>query len=166
MDKGTVGLSFDVTVEEHRHRVPLATIKYVMSYLRLLIKLTLCLAPPLSAIEATVANPVVADLPSQVKDPAKIIQSELEMLDHLIRATQQSLENQKALRVLIQQYRDIQKAYLKTEDEEQLYRLVKAADRVLKTIEANHLTQTFDSTFLSELKLFSQFAAKCGVPKP
>lgn len=102
-----------------------------------------------------------------VKDPANLINHEISRLDNLIQATQQSLEGQKRLRDCIVEYQRIQNLYLQnTNDNELLFQMVKSAYRTLSSIKENHLTQTFDIEFISELTMLSQIATKRGIPKP
>jgi hypothetical protein len=44
--------------------------------------------------------------------------------------------------------------------------MIKSAYATLNTIKENHLEQTFDPDFISELTIISQVAKKRGVPKP
>jgi hypothetical protein len=114
----------------------------------------------------SVENPTLPNL-SYIKDPAELLNNEIERLDTLIQATQQSLENQKALRASIVEYQKIQNLYLQnTQDNELLFHLIKNAHYLLESIKENHLLHTFDSDFLSELTLLSQAANKRGMPKP
>lgn len=104
---------------------------------------------------------------AQIKDPTALIGNELARLDSLIQATQQSLESQKKLRERIVEYQRIQDAHFQHPgDNEVLFRMVKCAYQTLKIIEENHLEQTFDPDFISELTILSQVATKRGIPKP
>ncbi len=106
-------------------------------------------------------------LPSPIKDPAALLDNQIAGLDTLIQATQQSLEGQKQLRTLIVEYKNIQTAYLKRmQDNDLLLTLVKSAHRTLKAIKENHLLPDFDPEFIDELTVLSQAATKRGVPKP
>lgn len=99
-------------------------------------------------------------------EPALVAAKELERLDRLIVITEQNLENQKALRQLFVDYQQKQMNYLQnTQDKEITLQMVKSAHRLLESIKANHLIQTFDTEFISQLTFFSQFATKRGVPK-
>jgi len=114
----------------------------------------------------TLATTFAADHP-HITNPADLASDELSMLDHLIGATEQSLQNERQLRQLIINYQELQEKYLhNTQDTEQLFQLVKTAHHVLNNIEENHLTHLFSSEFINELKLLSQIAKKRGVPKP
>jgi len=119
-----------------------------------------------SIIQAeTPPMPVKIDQPhADSLDPTD---KQLIMLDNLIAVTQENLNNQKALKQMIQDYQKLQYLYLQNpKDNEVLYHMVKAAHHLLEGIKANHLTQTFDKDFLSELTLFSNVANKRGIPKP
>lgn len=110
---------------------------------------------------------VHADLPNTIKDPAALIGDEIARLDTLIQATEQSLEGQKKLRLLIVEYQKLQDLYLKnTKDNDLLLKVVKSAHRVLQSIKENNLMQTFDPDFIDELTILSQPASKRGIPKP
>lgn len=113
------------------------------------------------------AHSSAVDASVLLADPDSVITNELAMLDTLIVATQQSLEQQKVLRDLITKYLDTQEAFLEdSENKELLYRTVKLAHRVSESIKENHLIHNFDAAFLSELNLLSQVAVKYGEPKP
>lgn len=114
------------------------------------------------------AVPCMGQIPiPSVKDPAALLGTELGRLDMLILATQQSLESQRKLREQIAEYQKIQEYYLKhSQDNEVLFRMIKSAHMTLNTIKENHLEQTFDPDFISELTIISQVAKKRGVPKP
>lgn len=108
-----------------------------------------------------------ADIPTSIKDPAALIGDEIARLDTLIQATEQSLEGQKKLRLLIVEYQKVQDIYLKnTKDNDLLFKVVKSAHRVLQSIKENNLLHTFDSEFIDELTILSQPATKRGIPKP
>lgn len=102
-----------------------------------------------------------------VKDPNALIGNELSRLNHLIQATQKSLEGQKQLREKIIEYQKIQESYLlHPKDNEILFRMIKSAYGTLQSIQDNHLEHAFDPDFMSELKVLAQVASKRGVPKP
>lgn len=92
---------------------------------------------------------------------------ELFSLDNLIVFTQKSLEQQKMLREQIKNYQEMQEAYIKSpNNNELLLQIAKTAHRLLQGINDSHLEHLFSSDFLSELKLFGHVAAKQGVPRP
>lgn len=118
-------------------------------------------------LAATAVLQAAADAPYSIKDPAALIGNEIARLDTLIKATEQSLEGQKQLRLQILEYQKIQEQYLKNpNDNDLLLKLVKSAYRTLQTIKNNHLMQTFDSDFIDELTVLSQPATKRVIPKP
>ena len=93
--------------------------------------------------------------------------NELDTLNELIAATQRSLGIQIELREKILRYQELQRLSMENEDNfEQLYRLAKSAHIILETIKEQHLLQTFDAAFISELTLVSKPAAKRGIPRP
>ncbi len=114
--------------------------------------------------EATL-KPITNDLP-KMRSMDEIVSSELSRLDNLIVMTQQNLQNQLALRTLLEQYQQIQAQHLQNDqDIEILFKLVKMAQRLFESIKQNHLTHLFEQDFLSELALFSQIANKRGIPR-
>lgn len=116
-----------------------------------------CLAAPASSPAAL----------ASIKDPAALISNEINRLDTLIQATQQSLDGQKKLRAHIVEYQKIQDLFITNpNDNDVLLRMVKSAYRTLEAIKENHLTQNFDPDFIDELTVLSQAASKRGVPKP
>lgn len=135
-----------------------------MLLLKKLALFALCAAP--YAVHALPPPPPASSV-APIKDPAALIGNELARLDTLIQATQQSLENQRKLREHIVEYQKIQDAYMLHPDENEiLFRMIKSAYRTLTAIKENHLVQTFDPDFISELTILAQVATKRGVPKP
>lgn len=99
-------------------------------------------------------------------EPALVVAKELQRLNNLIAITEKNLENQNALKELFLDYQQQQIHYLQdTQNKELTLKMVKSAHRLLESIQANHLIQTFDTEFMSQLTFFSQFATKRGVPK-
>lgn len=95
------------------------------------------------------------------------IDQELGSLNHLIDATQTSLNDQKKLRLLMMDYQKAHERYLKDPDnKDTLLVLVQVAHRLFQSIKDNHLTQTFSQDFLNDLAVFSQIAQKRGIPRP
>lgn len=95
------------------------------------------------------------------------IHEELDSLNHLVEATQASLDAQKKLRILLVDYGKVHENYLKNPDnKEAMFALVKSAHKLFQCIKDNHLTQTFSQDFLNDLAVFSQVAQKRGVPGP
>jgi hypothetical protein len=100
-------------------------------------------------------------------EPTVVVKNELKRLDQLIFVTEMNLEQQKALRELFLYYQDRQSSYLQNpQDKESTLHMVRAAYQLLEAIKANHLLQTFDTEFISQLTFFSQFATKQGIPSP
>jgi hypothetical protein len=92
---------------------------------------------------------------------------DLVLLENLIGATEKHLQEQKELREQAHEYLALRADYLKNDqDKELLFKVAKKAYRVLDLIKENHLEQTFETSFLSELTLFAKFANKGGIPKP
>lgn len=111
-------------------------------------------------------TPTRPRLPELVES-SNTIEYQLKVLDQIIETTQKSLEGQHSLKNLIIEYQTLQQQYLKNDqDREMLFRMVKTAHHVLEGIKENHLLHLFHGDFLSELTLFSQIAAKKGIPKP
>lgn len=112
------------------------------------------------------AAPSTNDLPPKEKQKEQT-SNELTRLNNLIQVTAKNLEKQKSLLIMVQEYQVLQDKYLRnSDDNDQLFRLVKAAHRLSETIKENNLSQTFSSDFMSELNMFSQIAQKRGIPKP
>lgn len=108
-----------------------------------------------------------ADIPTPIKDPSTLIGDEICRLDHLIQATEQSLDGQKKLRMLIVEYQKLQDQYLKnTKDNDLLLKIIRSANRVLQSIKENHLLHHFDPDFIDELTILSRPISKRGIPKP
>lgn len=99
-------------------------------------------------------------------EPALVVAKEFQRLNNLINITEKNLENQKALKQLFIDYQQQQIHYLdNSQDKEVTLQMVKSAYRLLEGIKTNHLIQTFDTEFISQLTFFSQFAIKKGIPK-
>lgn len=99
-------------------------------------------------------------------EPALVVANEMKRLNNLISITEKNLENQKKLKQLFLDYQQQQVNYLQnSQDKEVTLQMVKTAYLLLEGIKANHLIQTFDTEFISQLTFFSQFVAKQGVPK-
>jgi hypothetical protein len=135
---------------------------FMKSIIRMFLLLTACAgfseAPPPVPQTATA-------LP--FKDPDALIVNEIARLETLIQATQQSLEGQKKLLGLIEEYKKIQDLFFKNpQDNDLLLRMAKTAYRTLEAIKENFLMQAFDSDFIDELTVLSQAASKRGIPKP
>jgi hypothetical protein len=111
-------------------------------------------------------NPTTPDLPPQILQKESGL-TELARLDHLIEATTKSLDNQRKLREILIEYKQVEKLYLKNpEDKNLLFRFIKMAYQLLNSIKDNHLEHTFSPEFINELTLLSQIANKKGTSKP
>jgi hypothetical protein len=125
----------------------------------------LLLGDSILGLESAV-NSVTTDLP-RVLTPWKEEKDPLETIGNLIEATKKNLKNQMALRDMIKNYQSLQTEFLRhSHDKELLFKMTKAAHKVLENIKANHLVQVFDPEFINELSLFSQTGLKRGMPKP
>lgn len=94
-------------------------------------------------------------------EPALVVANELKRLNNLIVITEKNLKNQQNLKQLFLDYQTQQLNYLQnSQDKEVTLQMVKSAHLLLEGIKANHLLQTFDTEFISQLTFFSQFALK------
>lgn len=104
--------------------------------------------------------------PLPIKDPTFLVASELNRLDILILATEKSLGSQKLLREHIVEYQKAHEQFSKNpNDNDRLFKVVKAAHKTLQSIKENHLEQDFDSDFIDELTVLAQPALKRSIPK-
>lgn len=110
-------------------------------------------------------NCFAADIP--VIPNADIKESQLDLLDNLIKVTASNLDIQKELRKRVEGYLKIQTQYLKNpQDKDLTLKMVKEAHFLIEMIKEGHLTQAFAPEFISELTFFSQIANKRGIPQP
>lgn len=115
----------------------------------------------------TIQTPTLFSAETAFKNPAALLQTEINRIDTLIACTQKSLEEQQKVKGLIAEYKKIQERYLKSpQDNDLLLTMVKSAHRTLKAIQEYHLIQTFDPEFIEELTVMSLAAGKRGIPKP
>lgn len=111
-------------------------------------------------------TPSAASSESDIDDQA-LWKQELQTLDQLIAATEQSLVNQKALRTQMMDFQAIRtQCHHNPDDNTCLLKMVQAAHQLLEGIQSNHLEHNFDSEFLRELGFFSKIATKRGIPRP
>jgi hypothetical protein len=90
---------------------------------------------------------------------------EMGEIDALIRATQESLERQKNIRVLLEAYRTIEKeAVAKPEDAALLFRLADSGKKLHEAIEEAYLADYFSADFMAELRKLKDIADKKPVP--
>lgn len=102
-----------------------------------------------------------------IKDPSLLVDNEITRLNSLILATEQSLEAQKKLKSALIEYNKLQELHFKNpQNNDILLRMAKSGHRALTLIKNYNLVQTFDADFINELTVFSQAAAKRGIPKP
>ncbi len=91
----------------------------------------------------------------------------IRQLNDLIEVTESSLVKLRELRQQFLDYATIKASYLQQQqNKEQILRMVKAAGRLQKTIQAQNLTHTFDPEIIKELAFFSQVASKKGLARP
>ena len=122
----------------------------------------LCLS---TLIADEVINPIVSDLPKNL--PSETLNNELNSVERLIEATQQSLKMLRELNNQIKHYQELEERTLEgSNDNDLLYALAKQAYQILETLKAHHLTPNFDSRFIEELSIVSKPIAKQGIPKP
>lgn len=92
---------------------------------------------------------------------------ELDGLDRLAAASQQTVQACQSLKLKITHYLATQEEFSKnTEDKELCYKMIKEARVILNEIEKNHLQYAFDNSFLNELALFSKMARTPTIPSP
>jgi hypothetical protein len=96
-----------------------------------------------------------------------MIDNEINRMDALIKATENTLELEQRVRNNIVEYQRIQELFLLApEDNEMLMKMVRIAHKTLLSIQEAHLEYTFDPDFINELKFLSSVAVKRGIPKP
>jgi cell fate (sporulation/competence/biofilm development) regulator YlbF (YheA/YmcA/DUF963 family) len=107
-------------------------------------------------------RPLTKDRPAQVKTMPLGIR-ELETLDNYISVMEKNLEQSQKLKSDIEKYLILQERFAhKQGDKDLCFKMVKAAQQIMKKIEEQHLSHVFDSEFLKELSFFSQLASKRG----
>jgi len=95
------------------------------------------------------------------------VSPEIATLDNLIQITEQSLHNQQGLKKLMQEYQVVHDKIMQNPDnKEELFQMIKLAQRLLNSIKENHLANAFSQDFISELTVYSQIASKKGIPTP
>ena len=91
----------------------------------------------------------------------------MRQLNDLIEVTESNLAQLRDLRQQFGEYYKIKAKYLlNQQDKKQILRMVKAASRLQKSIQAQNLAHAFDPETVKELAFFSQIASKKGVPRP
>ncbi len=90
-----------------------------------------------------------------------LVQDELSIMDRLIERTQKNIEEQKAIRDKIGDYKQFRSAFmLNNEDKQMACELIASAQEILSRIDQAHLTSYFGDEFLEELEFFSKIAHK------
>jgi hypothetical protein len=123
-----------------------------------------CLSIKIIASESSIglSLPVITE-----KNPEYIVQEQIKIMEDFIEATETSLQNQKELLQLLRKYQLAQQNYYKNSDnDENLYQMVKIGHRLNQSIKKAHLNQIFDGDFLRDLNVFSQVGQKRAIPKP
>jgi len=111
-------------------------------------------------------NSLSADMPA-IKEPPVLVENEIDVLNTLISATEKNLVKQRKMKELVLEYQKVFAVYLKnSNDKEAVMKVAFVAEKLLKEIQESHLTDSFNPDFISELTLFSQIAAKKGIPRP
>lgn len=101
----------------------------------------------------------------ELREPQRIVVSELRQIDMLITATEHSLTAQQQLREMLGAYQNTKEIVLNDpRNNEALYRQSLMAKRILDQIENNHFDHLFSREFLSELHLFAKVANKHVLP--
>lgn len=111
-------------------------------------------------------NSLFADMPATKEAPV-LVENEIDVLNTLINATEKNLATQKKMKGLVLDYQTALAFYLKnSSDKEAVIKVALVAEKLLSEIQKSHLTDSFNPDFISELTLFSQIAAKKGIPRP
>ena len=101
------------------------------------------------------------------KEPPILVENEIDVLNTLINATEKNLTKQKKMKDLVLEYQKALAFYLKnSSDKEAVLRVAYVAEKLLADIQEGHLIDSFNPDFISELTIFSQIAAKKGIPRP
>src|ERR1700721_1448393 len=110
---------------------------------------------------------LLSALAIQTPDEPKLVENEMKMIEVLIQATEKNLQNQHKIKEALVEYQTLFSAYLKhSSDKETVLKAAKSADKLLALIQEDHLTDVFETNFISELTLFSQIAQKKGILRP
>ena len=107
--------------------------------------------------------PLVPYFPNQEHEE----QDALACIDNLLVATERAIENQKKLKTLIIEYKEVEKkAIARPDDIDAVSKLVFQAKKVYEAIAVSHLEHYFPQRFLQELEQLSQVADKNNIPSP
>lgn len=102
-----------------------------------------------------------------LKEPPVLVENEIDVLNTLINATEKNLSRQKKMKELVLEYQQALAFYLKnSSDKDAVLKVAFIAEKLLFEIQEAHLQDSFNPDFISELTLFSQIAAKKGIPRP
>lgn len=95
------------------------------------------------------------------------MEDEVEAVDHLIKATEEKLEVQKQLKLLMVKFKRQQdEFFMGNQTKHHAFRMVTTAREIMEIVGANHLTHLFSKEYLDELVLFSSIAGKALVVRP
>jgi hypothetical protein len=107
----------------------------------------LCAAPPPAALPYGEGHALIA--------------RQIEQMDLLVQATEQSLADEKKVRALILEYQKIEAQFIKhPEDNAVLLKMVRQAAKILDAVKQAYLEHLFDPEFLEELNILARAAAK------
>ena len=99
--------------------------------------------------------------------PLTAVEDEVARIDHLIAATEEKLDQQKALRKLILLLHDQEEQFFKGDQSKaHAKKMVDSARQILEIIQKSHLEHLFSSEYLEELALFSSIAGKTSPARP
>jgi len=118
----------------------------------------------LSSVMFLAADPQTANqnIPSEITESAH---DEMGDMDSLIRATEESLAQQKNIRVLLETYHQVEnEAIAKPDNAAVLFRLAETGKKLYETIEAAYLADYFSADFMAELRKLKEIADKKTVP--
>ncbi len=107
-----------------------------------------------------------ADTPLEEKVHA-LSEEESKVVDHLIEATLQKLDQQKDLKNLMLLFRAQEERFFRgDQSKEHAAKMVNSARQILDIIRKTHLEHLFSSEYLEELALFSSIAGKTAPARP
>lgn len=111
------------------------------------------------AVESPI-RPITKELP-KVTEPSTRVGNELQSIDNLIEVTQENLERQKHLKVLVKEYLQVREHFIENMDDNQLaLRMLALANQLSEEIENQHLLHLFDQEFIGELHICNQISQK------
>lgn len=87
--------------------------------------------------------------------------SEVEVLDNMIRKTEERLADQKALREKMIEFQELREQFLANQKTRACaFKMAHLAPVILEKIDAYHIRQLFPSYYIEELEAFMQLGAK------